>query len=674
MRFRSVRRSLARLCALLAGAAAVGCAGGDSLFLSRDAAAPGDVVRIRVPDAGFSAGDPPAVDFGDRAALFARVLGPDAIEALAPAAPVGERELTVRLGGDVVGRADFRMLPAPARRLLLRWEEGAGVTLIGASPTAGGYTEGVARQGRRLSYDVLSGGSLAFTGSVVHPLADGHEVFFDPERGGVNRVPAPGRSAVFSLKIADLPESVVRFYDAPPAADLTTDQGRAECRLLSELKVPDRFSAAAATRNVEAGVVTPVHVSGPTQVRYDLVVLGDGFTAEDQELFNAKVKRLVEKLETEPRYEPFGEFLSCINVWRVNVLSNESGIDVPTEGIVRDTALDCRYGDPEENSNETERSIRSDSPEKVFAAADAAPDYDSVVVLVNSELPGGSYVPSSGLSFAYAGREGAAGLPVPATFANAVVHELGHRIAGLADEYLCDVILCSPAEGEVYTGLEPKEPNVTTHTQREKIPWKDLILPGTPLPTEGHDVPDGTVGLWEGAKAHMFGIFRPEPRCMMKGASFGPFPAFCAVCRRELEKRLLPYCCPEVPSPVYCLDAPLMPVEWDDWRRTKLRFALPPCLTCPPFQLLDEMVLDVAVEPFVNFDLQIVDDDGEVVIKAGRVTEGWGQVLFQTHRSKQYFAEVLLHGDEGGALKLTPALTRNGVPEELPTESLKVRL
>ncbi len=57
------------------------------------------------------------------------------------------------------------------------------------------------------------------------------------------------------------------------------------------------------------------------------------------------------------------------------------------------------------------------------------------------------------------------------------VHEFGHHFAGLADEYYTsDVAYQSGAER-----LEPWEPNVTADAQASK--WKELIAPGTPLPT-----------------------------------------------------------------------------------------------------------------------------------------------------------------------------------------------
>src|SRR5436305_10049753 len=58
-----------------------------------------------------------------------------------------------------------------------------------------------------------------------------------------------------------------------------------------------------------------------------------------------------------------------------------------------------------------------------------------------------------------------------------MVHEFAHQFAGLADEYFtAPVTYEAPAQR-----FEPWEPNATTDPKATK--WRDLITPGTPLPT-----------------------------------------------------------------------------------------------------------------------------------------------------------------------------------------------
>jgi len=59
------------------------------------------------------------------------------------------------------------------------------------------------------------------------------------------------------------------------------------------------------------------------------------------------------------------------------------------------------------------------------------------------------------------------------------VHEFGHCFAALADEYYTsDVAYQSPA-----ITVEPWEPNVTALLDPAGLKWKDLVKPGTPIPT-----------------------------------------------------------------------------------------------------------------------------------------------------------------------------------------------
>ena len=59
------------------------------------------------------------------------------------------------------------------------------------------------------------------------------------------------------------------------------------------------------------------------------------------------------------------------------------------------------------------------------------------------------------------------------------VHEFGHSFAALADEYYTsDVSYQTPA-----ITVEPWEPNVTALLDPANLKWKELVKPGTPIPT-----------------------------------------------------------------------------------------------------------------------------------------------------------------------------------------------
>jgi hypothetical protein len=59
------------------------------------------------------------------------------------------------------------------------------------------------------------------------------------------------------------------------------------------------------------------------------------------------------------------------------------------------------------------------------------------------------------------------------------VHEFGHHFAGLADEYYTSPVAYEPT-GRV---VEPWEANVTALLEGKPLKWRDLVTPGTPVPT-----------------------------------------------------------------------------------------------------------------------------------------------------------------------------------------------
>jgi hypothetical protein len=69
--------------------------------------------------------------------------------------------------------------------------------------------------------------------------------------------------------------------------------------------------------------------------------MGDGYTADEQDEFLAHAKARWAELAT---ISPYSRYQNFFNVWAVNVVSKDSGVDNdPTLGIERDTALDSYY-------------------------------------------------------------------------------------------------------------------------------------------------------------------------------------------------------------------------------------------------------------------------------------------------------------------------------------------
>jgi len=231
----------------------------------------------------------------------------------------------------------------------------------------------------------------------------------------------------------------------------------------------------------QTSAVTPLLVNGPSENRIDLVFVGDGYTAAQLGQYASDVDSVWPTFLAEP---PLAEYVSYFNLYRVDVISPESGVDNdPTNGIQRNTALDMGYW-----CSGVQRLLCVN----VFKAnqeARNAPAKDVVLALANSTTYGGAGYSNLGT---LAGRNGSA--------IEIALHEFGHSFAGLADEYDYG----GPA---TYVGPEPSEADVTTYTEAEMVSldvkwarWLDLAH----------------VGFFEGAMYSRFGIFRPTQNSKMR--------------------------------------------------------------------------------------------------------------------------------------------------------------
>jgi IgA Peptidase M64 len=379
---------------------------------------------------------------------------------------------------------------------------------------------------------------------------------------------------------------------------------------------------------------TAILVNGSATSKFDIVFIGDGFRKEDQTAFNNKVNEAVAALQNRPGYSAR---MCGFNIWRVNVLSTDSGIDHPKNGISKNTALDCRYGNPA--MLEAERCIVTDSPAKCFEAAANAPARDAVFVLVNDTQWGGcagDVVCSS----------------IAAGFDGLITHELAHDVGELADEYDCYV--CDGSDSNrTYSGNDPAEVNITNNTDRATTKWRDLINATTAIPTTS-DTPPGVVGLWEGGGYYRNAMFRPQNNCHMRQTA----DPFCAVCARKLDGVLTIRC-------LAVLD--VLKYRRFIWREP-LRIPIPICLSCPlppEGDLLDRVTLQLAGLPR-DATVRIVDSQGNVVAQAQPSGEGFN-VDFQSSHAERYFAELIpAQSMTPQEVTLRTELFRNGEAQELP--------
>jgi hypothetical protein len=300
--------------------------------------------------------------------------------------------------------------------------------------------------------------------------------------------------------------------------------------------------------------VVAIHESGDPATKVDLLLMGDGYTAEERNDFIARAKELTDILFAT---YPFSRRKDDFNVWAVVPPARESGVSRPSTNTFRDSPIGSTY-----DSLRSERYILTFDNKSMRRIASSAP-YDFVEILTNTEVYGGGGI--YGLfSTAAANSEWA-----PYLF----VHEFGHHLAGLADEYYTPSIAYELPD----VIEEPFEPNVTALLDPDNLKWKHLVTPNTPIPTswpkaefEEHSYPyqekrrqmradnvpeaemnklfsdnqvfvealfeksgqKGLVGAFEGGNYMAEGIYRSQQNCIM----FTRTRDFCVVCSEAIEK------------------------------------------------------------------------------------------------------------------------------------------
>jgi hypothetical protein len=312
------------------------------------------------------------------------------------------------------------------------------------------------------------------------------------------------------------------------------------------------------SRQVNPADITPAHKTdvilenGPAARKLDIVILGDGYSAAEMEKFRKDAKRLSVVLLNA---EPFKSRKSDINIRAIETPSAQSGVNKPHPGVFTRTPLSVSYGafDSERYAltfdNKTVRNIASEVP------------YDFMVILINEKTYGGGGIYNLYTTVSADNK-----------FADYImVHELGHHMGALADEYYTSSV---SYEAQKIT-IEPWEPNVTALLDKDNLKWKDLADPGIPVPTpwnkEAFDkfgykiqkerdslrkakVPENvmedlftrqykkendffsgekyaaSVGAFEGANYTQYGLYRPQLDCIM----YTRHIKFCKVCSKTL--------------------------------------------------------------------------------------------------------------------------------------------
>lgn len=228
---------------------------------------------------------------------------------------------------------------------------------------------------------------------------------------------------------------------------------------------------------------------GPSPNRLDIVVMGDGFDLDDLDAFDDAADDVPDVFE---RNEVFGEYYGYLNLIRADVVSEEDGVD----GFGREyrTALGGAISGGEQGQVTVDRL----AVQRILV--DELPDTDGIAI-----------------ALVRAGTLGTGGGGVAAVAARdftTLIHEFGHALGNLGDEY---------SEHTGYRGETASRANVSDTPDEERVPWAHFLAEKV-----------RGVGVYEGADGRVRGAWKPTSAgCIMGDGEF-----FCPVCREALVLRI----------------------------------------------------------------------------------------------------------------------------------------
>ena len=233
----------------------------------------------------------------------------------------------------------------------------------------------------------------------------------------------------------------------------------------------------------------PVHVihkAGDDKENFVIVIMGDGYTAEEQDKF---LQDAAEKARGMLTWSPYKEYSDRINIYAVQAVSNESGISEYGGKSVDTYFHVAAYGKAlgfTSGGTDKAKALRAELEERYL---DAGANVGTIHVLCNSE---GSFGASQNSLFSFSANS------EDNQNGTVMAHEIAHSIGGLGDEY------------ERYTN----KPNTSDTTNPETIKWAKMLgFRGVGVTQAGTET-----------------AFAPSRECMMRWLG----QPFCEVCKMEL--------------------------------------------------------------------------------------------------------------------------------------------
>ena len=259
-----------------------------------------------------------------------------------------------------------------------------------------------------------------------------------------------------------------------------------------------------------------IHKGGDSKGAIDVVILAEGYTADQMELFMEDA--IIAKKEILD-YQPFSSHSEKFNFIAVMSPSTDSNVSVPQASDWRDTAVSSNF-----MTFYMARYLTSGNVYDMYDLVTNIPCEHFIILANTNTYGGGGIYNSYTLTTAH-----------HKDFRPVVVHEFGHSFAGLGDEYFYD----NADDNDNMHSLkhEPWEPNITTLVDFESK-WADMMPEGIEVPTAvtPERTANYTVGLYEGGGYLSKGIYRPTDICRMRNNTA---ERFCPVCERAIERVIL---------------------------------------------------------------------------------------------------------------------------------------
>jgi hypothetical protein len=240
-----------------------------------------------------------------------------------------------------------------------------------------------------------------------------------------------------------------------------------------------------------AASVYAIHKTGDDKENFVIVIMGEGYTREQQEQF---LKDATAKAQGLLKWSPYKEYSDRINIYAVQTVSNETGVGVmygesnpDTYFHVQAFGKSCYFA---KDGKDKAEALRAELESRYL---DTGAAVGTIHIICNTTANIGS---SSNALFSFSANsdENEQG--------DVMTHEISHSIGRLGDEY------DKKMQGE----------NISDTSDPDKIKWHKMLgFRGIGITAAGTET-----------------VFAPSRVCMMRDLG----NPFCEVCKMELARRL----------------------------------------------------------------------------------------------------------------------------------------